>query len=1012
MIVSAAKIPVYGVHENRLGDGILGGHLLSGREQGRRAAQIGIRILAGENPDAISIDATTTNLPMFDYKQMKRFGIPVSKLPEESVVINKPISIFTAHREFAIRITAVLILLFIAVLLLAFFILRLLQTKARLLTKTEELDSIFDLSLDLLCIISADGGFRRLNPAWESILGYSLDELEGKRFIDLVHPEDAAESRSVFDLSARKDIIDFVNRYRRKDGCYRWFEWRFTPYPGSLIYASARDITERKQAEKKLRHLSETWKLAQKMASIGHWSHDVEIQNPVWSEQMFLILGFDPLEPAPDYKTFLGILHPDDRGMFDKAFQEAINGTPYNVEARAILPDGTVRWFNTQAFCRYDQKGNVVQLFGTLQDITERKQAEAALRFTQYAIDKAAVQAFWMTDDGAFLYVNDAACQALGYSREELLQLSITDIEAAYDLKDFHKGWMVSREKEHRIVETLQRTKDGRLYPVAVSLNFVVFDGKEYNCAFATDITERKRMEQSLRESESFQRALLRAIPDLVWLKDPDGVFLACNTMFEHFFGAKEKDIIGKTDYDFVEKDLAETFRDYDRKAIAAGKPSVNEEWVTFAGNSQRVLLETIRTPMIGDQGKLIGVLGVSRDITERKKNEEEQAKLRNQLQQAQKMESVGRLAGGVAHDFNNMLSVIIGYSELAVKQTDPSHDLHTALQEIIKAAKRSANITRQLLAFARKQTVSPKVIDINDTVTGMTRMLQRFIGEDIELAWIPAETVWPMKIDPSQIDQILANLCVNARDAIADVGKITIETGNVVLDEAYCARHLGFFPGEYVLLAVSDTGHGMDAKIVSNIFEPFFTTKESGKGTGLGLATVYGIVKQNKGFINVYSEPGQGTTFKIYLPRHTVNEDYLPEKTAKQPFRGGNETILLVEDEDAILDITTTMLEILGYRTMASNTPNQAIDMAQAYSGKIDLLITDVVMPEMNGRNLAKRIQSIYPNLKCLFMSGYTANVIAHHGVLDEGVNFISKPFSKEKLGAKVREALDGDNA
>ncbi|GAB6907480.1 hypothetical protein JCM12296A_33170 [Desulfosarcina cetonica] len=1012
MIVSATKVPVYGVHENRLGDGIVGGYLVSGREQGRRAADIGLRLLAGENPDAIPIEESGTALAMFDYKQMERFNISLSELPKGSIIINKPVSVFTTHREFAITITAILIILAIAVLLLAFFIVRLLQTRAALGEKTEELDRIFSLSLDLLCVTSLDGRLIRLNPAWQNAFGYRLDELEGTMFIDLVHPEDVARTNKVNELAASKKVIDFVNRYRCKDGSYRWIEWRSTPYQGSLIYAAARDITERKQSEEKLRHLSEAWRLAQKMANIGHWSHDVETRKPIWSDQMFLILGFDPGKTIPDYKTFIETLHPDDREMFDEAFQRALSGTPFNIEARAIFPDGSIHWFNSQGFPRYDGDGKISELFGTSRDITAHKQAEETLRFTQYAIDKTIDQAFWMTEDGSFFYVNDAACRALGYSREELLKLSIPDIGPTVSLESFTEHWRDLQEKGSLTFESLHRARDGRVYPVEIRANFVVFDGKAYNCAFATDITERKRMEQSLRESESFQRALLQTIPDLIWLKDPNGVFLSCNAMFERLCGAKEAEIVGKTDYDFVDKSLADFFRERDSMATAAGKPISNEEWVTFADDGHRALLDTIKTPMIDNQGELVGVLGIARDITERQKAEEEKSKLENQLRQAQKMESVGRLAGGVAHDFNNMLSVILGYGELALAQTDPALQLHAALMEIVKAAQRSADITRQLLAFARKQTIAPQVLDINKTVAGMMLMLRHFIGEDIDLAWLPGEAVWPVMIDPGQIDQILANLCVNARDAITDVGKVTIETGNTIFDEDYCSQHLGFRPGEYVLLAVSDNGCGMDAEILNEIFEPFFTTKESGRGTGLGLSTVYGIVKQNNGFINVYSEPGQGTTFKIYLSRHKTRADEAPKKEKEPPAEGGNETILLVEDEPAILEMTTIMLESMGYQVRPSSTPNEAIRLAEVHAGEIHLLVTDVVMPEMNGRDLASRIRSIHPNMKCLFMSGYTANVIAHHGVLDEGVNFIPKPFSMEKLGIKVREALDGDEA
>jgi two-component system sensor histidine kinase EvgS len=372
-------------------------------------------------------------------------------------------------------------------------------------------------------------------------------------------------------------------------------------------------------------------------------------------------------------------------------------------------------------------------------------------------------------------------------------------------------------------------------------------------------------------------------------------------------------------------------------------------------------------------------------------------------------MESVGRLAGGVAHDYNNMLSLIIGYAELALDKTSPGDALREDLDEILSAAQRSADITRQLLAFARKQTIRPKVIDLNETVEGMLKMLRRLIGEDIDLSWRPGTGRMPVFMDPSQVDQLLANLCVNARDAIGGVGKLTIGTGRVRFDEAYCADHAGFIPGDFILLAVSDDGCGMDKDTLANIFEPFFTTKSVGEGTGLGLATVYGIVKQNEGFINVYSEPGEGATFKIYLPLRGKEEGpaKAPE-TAEIP-AGRGETVLIVEDETSILELVQMVLERLGYHVLAASTPGKAMALAEEHGGAVDLLITDVVMPEMNGRELAETMQTHYPKLKVLFMSGYTANVIAHRGVLEEGVNFIQKPVSNRELAVKAREVLEG---
>jgi len=400
---------------------------------------------------------------------------------------------------------------------------------------------------------------------------------------------------------------------------------------------------------------------------------------------------------------------------------------------------------------------------------------------------------------------------------------------------------------------------------------------------------------------------------------------------------------------------------------------------------------------------------GIVQDITERKKAEEEKDRLNAQLVQSRKMESVGQLAGGVAHDFNNMLSIINGYAEMSVEMLSPEDPLHSNLTEIYTAGKRSAGIVRQLLAFARQQTSSPVQLDLNHTISSMLKMLQRLIGENIELVWHPSGSLWQVKIDPSQVDQIMANLAVNARDAISDVGKLTIETKNISFDQEYCRTHAGFIPGQYVMLAVSDNGCGMDKETIDNIFEPFFTTKEVGKGTGLGLPTVYGIVKQNSGFINVYSEPGQGTTFTIYLPRNNPQES-ASESASKSTAQmlAGSEAILLVEDETAILQLVEGMLERLGYTVLTAENPGEALKLAEKHEATIQLLITEVIMPEMNGRDLSARLALCQPAVKTLYMSGYTADVIAHHGVLEQGVHFIQKPFSIQDLAIKVREAIE----
>lgn len=529
------------------------------------------------------------------------------------------------------------------------------------------------------------------------------------------------------------------------------------------------------------------------------------------------------------------------------------------------------------------------------------------------------------------------------------------------------------------------------------------------NLALEEDIRERKRAEDALHRSTSLLQAALDATPDGVLAVDKDGRVVAFNQRFVEMMLIPESLMEKADDGLLLERavDLVKYPEAFIRKVRALYDEPEKESWDLIEFRDGRTFERFSKPQRMGD--KIVGRVWDFRDITERIQHETEREKLQVQLIQAQKMELVGRLAGGVAHDFNNMLGVILGNTEIAMAEVDQTQKVHARLEEIQKAAMRSANLTRQLLAFARKQIVSPKVLDLNDTIEGMLKMIRRLIGEDIDLVWLPDTNLSKVRIDPSQLDQILANLCVNARDAMPGVGKLSIETGNISFDETYCTEHAGFVPGEYVLVAVSDDGAGMDKETLGNIFEPFFTTKETGKGTGLGLSTVYGIVKQNNGFVNVLSEPGRGTTFRIYLPRFKGKTvEPVVKERAKAP-EGGSETILLVEDERAILEMTARMLEILGYRVLSAEAPNEVLRIVRDHDGKIDLLITDVVMPEMNGRDLAKQVSTIRPDMKYLFMSGYTANAIAHHGVLDEGVEFLEKPFALNDLAFKVRKIFKG---
>jgi PAS domain S-box-containing protein len=638
---------------------------------------------------------------------------------------------------------------------------------------------------------------------------------------------------------------------------------------------------------------------------------------------------------------------------------------------------------------------------------SEHKQAQKALRESteklNLIIDTSPVGICTVDPLGNFVTTNLAYELMVGYSKEELRGLSFFDVTHPDNRPKNKKLFqdMFSLKTRNFFMEKKYIRKNGATIEVAVHATGIMdAEGNAiFGTAFVEDITERKQAEDELRQYEQ----IVSSTKDMLALIDKNFVFLSANLAYMQAFAKTSDQLIGRTVTDvFGEEFFSKVIRPRAERCMA-GESIRYQDWFVFPATGQRYMDVAYSAFIVPDAG-VQGFVVTARDITEYES-------LQGQLAQAQKMESVGRLAGGVAHDYNNISSIIIGYSELALEQVEQSDPLHDDLMEILTAAKRSTYITRQLLAFARKQTIAPKVLDPNEVIENMLKMLQRLIGEDIDLAWVPGAKIWPVKIDPSQVDQILANLCVNARDAIADAGKVTIETKNISFDEDYCTDHSGFFPGEYVLLAVSDDGSGIAPAIMDKIFEPFFTTKGLSKGTGLGLATVYGIVKQNNGFINVYSEPDKGTTIKIYLSRHTGQTVEAPREAALEIPLSHGETILLVEDDGSILKLGKRILEELGYAVLTTTSPNEATRIAEEQAGEINLLITDVVMPEMNGRELSEQLQSLYPNIKILFMSGYTANVIVHRGVLEDGVCFINKPFSKKELAIKVRETLDSAN-
>ncbi len=632
---------------------------------------------------------------------------------------------------------------------------------------------------------------------------------------------------------------------------------------------------------------------------------------------------------------------------------------------------------------------------------------------------------FYRTDAQGFLiFVSPSGPRLLGYDSPREM---IGRPNASFWNKPEERLKMLEileRDGAVRDFEVVLVRKDGSPVPVSTTSSYYHDqDGQILGIeGIFRNNTERKQAEADLLAERQYLTDIIDSLPDATFIIDTDSRVVIWNRAAEAITGVNREELLGKGNYayavpfygeprpiliDFL--NISEKERESSYSSIKRlGDKIYAETFIQTLNNGEGAYLWGVAAPLYDRSGLPTGAVEVIKDITGLKKSEKVNIQLQEQLLQAQKIESIGRLAGGVAHDFNNMLGVILGHAELAQNQLDTTQPLFYNLEEIRKAAQRSADITRQLLAFARKQTIAPQFIDLNKTVDEMLAMLRRLIGEDIHLAWLPGKNLGSINLDPSQLDQILANLFVNARDAIADTGKVTIETDTATFDEAYCRVHTGFVPGKYVMLAVSDNGCGMDAKTMAHLFEPFFTTKEMGKGTGLGLATIYGIVKQNSGFINVYSEPGQGTTFKIYLPRHGSNAAPMPKKDAAGPMAHGHEAILLVEDEPMILSMTKTMLELHGYKVLPAKTPDEAIRLAREHTDEIHLLMTDVVMPEMNGRDLARVLLSLYPNLKRLFMSGYTANVIAHHGVLEEGIHFIQKPFAMTDLISKIREVLD----
>jgi PAS domain S-box-containing protein len=598
------------------------------------------------------------------------------------------------------------------------------------------------------------------------------------------------------------------------------------------------------------------------------------------------------------------------------------------------------------------------------------------------------------------LAVNEAALVLYGYDHDEFMDLEVSAL--AVHGQDAARARLASWGDSEAAGTSRYRRKNGSQFVAEYTTRALPFAGRRARISVIKDITDRYQAEQT--------RALLAAIVqssnDAIVSKQLDGKITSWNAAAERLFGYSAQEAIGQSISILIPPDQIEEERTL-LKRIADGDRINCYETVRRRKDGKLVSVSISLAPTRDSSGKVVGASKTARDLTAQRSAEEALRRAEEQLRQSQKMEAVGKLAGGVAHDFNNVLSVILSYSELLVSDLKPGEPMREDLEEIRTAGRRAADLTRQLLMFSRQQVLEPRVLDLNEVLVGMDKMLQRILGADVDLVSLPTQPLGRVRVDPSSIEQVIMNLVVNARDAMPTGGKLTMETDNVVLDDAYASAHLGVTPGSHVMLAVSDTGTGIDKATLTRIFEPFFTTKGPGKGTGLGLSTVFGIVNQSRGSVWVYSELGKGTTFKVYLPRVDEPVDIVRSIEVPKTLRG-SETILLVEDDDQVRVVARGILTRSGYEVIEARNAGEALLHSEGRAGTIHLLLSDVVMPQLSGPELAKRLAKSRPDMKVLCMSGYTDDSIVRHGVLEAHIAYLQKPITPEALTTKVREVLD----